>query len=220
MELSVRRSNRSYMSNGVFLVLEGGEGAGKSTQVDELRSRLEAAGYPAVFLQEPGGTPIAEHVRRTIKGQTDLTAEEELRLLCGARESLVSERIRPALRAGMIVVCDRYSPSSVAYQGYGRGIDTGIVRQANARATGGLFPDLVVLLDIDPQTGFARKATELLDRIEKAGMDFHSKVREGYLEQAHAEPDQWLVLDATGNQDSIAKKIWERVTELIGERRV
>jgi dTMP kinase len=131
---------------------------------------------------------------------------------------LVAEVIKPNLENGKIVICDRYADSTVAYQGYGRGLDLGMVRAINASATQGLTPNLTILLDISAETGLSRKSTKNPDRFERENMTFHQRVREGYLKLAADEPGRWLVIDATQTKDRIAQIVWQRVSHLLSSQ--
>lgn len=180
---------------GRFIVFEGGEGSGKSTASLAVVQRLQAEGRPVLHTREPGGTPAGELVRGLL--HQPLTPWAELFAFLAARAQLVATVIRPALDRGETVVCDRFAPSTFAYQVHARGLDPVVVRTANAAATGGLEPDLVVYLDIPPETGLARKHGE--DEAIRTGLEdleFHRKVREGYLLQARAAAARWTVIDA------------------------
>lgn len=206
---------------GVFVVLEGGEGCGKSTQAKLLCRRLLEEGYPSLPLplHEPGGTPLGDQVRRLLmaqRGKATITPLAELLLFSAARTELVQGVLRPALAEGRVVVCDRYTPSTIAYQGYGRGIPLETIDQVNRLSTGGLEPDLVVLLDMKPEDGLRRKSEEERQRFEEEPLAFHRRVRHGYLEQARADPQRWLRVKGTLPQERIAEVIWERVELLVG----
>lgn len=167
---------------GIFIAIEGPEGAGKSTQVRMLASWLRERGLEPLLTREPGGTAVAESARDILLHSDALSARTELLLMLAARSSLVAERIRPALDAGRVVVTDRFALSTMAYQAYGRELPLTEVAAMNAFATGGLEPDLTVLLDVDAVTGEARRASEGrgADRIERAGTDFHDRVVQAY----------------------------------------
>ncbi|MEO8541276.1 MAG: dTMP kinase [bacterium] len=190
-----------------FVVFEGGEGSGKSTASEAITERFRAAGVQVVHTREPGGTRAGELVRGLLHEQ--LTPWAELFAFLVARAQLVEEVIRPALARGETVICDRFAPSTFAYQVHARGLDEAAVRTANNIATGGLEPDLVVYLDIDPEVGLRRKLgeTEAI-RTGLEGLAFHRKVREGYLAQAAAEPEKWLVIDATLTPEAVANLAW------------
>ena len=195
--------------NGLLVTFEGGEGSGKSTQAALLSRRLESEGRGVLQLREPGGTPLGEELRRLLlQRRSAIAAEAELLLFLAARAELVRDLIRPALDEGKVVVCDRFSDSTIAYQGYGRGLDLAAVRALDTFATGGLVPDLTVLLDLPVAAGRARKPGER-DAIEAEGIAFHEHVRQGYLALAAEEPRRWLALDATLDADSIAAQVWD-----------
>jgi dTMP kinase len=195
-----------------FIVFEGGEGSGKSTASAAVAARLRVAGVPVVHTREPGGTKAGELVRHLLHEK--LTPRAELFAFLVARAQLVEEVIRPALQRGETVICDRFAPSTFAYQVHARGLNGEEVRRANRLATGGLEPDLVVYLDIAPEVGLRRKLgeTEAI-RTGLEGLAFHQKVREGYLVQAAAEPARWLVIDATLTPDEVVAQAFERIGE-------
>ncbi|MGA2285744.1 MAG: dTMP kinase [Dehalococcoidia bacterium] len=218
------------MRSGLFLAFEGGEGAGKTTQAKLLKERLQGLGKEVVLTREPGGTALGEHLREIIlrptereRSSTDarssLAPAAELFLFLAARAQLVSEVIRPGLEKGAIVVCDRYSASTIAYQGYGRGLDVEAVRRACDLAAGGLKPDLSILLDIPVSDGLNRKAVEgeAHDAIGGESRDFHERVRQGFQELVAAEPERWLVVDAALSPEEAARTIWPRVVELLDQ---
>lgn len=201
---------------GLFVVFEGPEGAGKSTQIAVLAERLRDLGRDVVFTREPGGTKAGDAVRKILldKDQVIFPLAEFL-LYSASRAQLVSEVILPALAAGKDVVSDRYAGASVAYQGHGRGLDLALVRHLNEHATAGLAPDLTVLLDIDPEEGLRRAgARSARDRLEAAGLDFHRRVRTGFLAQADADPT-WLLVDASQPQEAVASRVWSSVERLM-----
>ena len=183
---------------GVFIVFEGGEGAGKTTQARVLARRLQRDGHPAVLIREPGGTSLGESLRPRLKGRSDVTPTAELLLFMAARAQLVEEVITPRLRAGGSVVCDRFSASTL-----------GLV------ATGGLQPDLNILLDIPVASGLARKGDGSRDTFESQAAEFHEQVRKGYLEIARGDPDRWLVLDGAGPRNVISGQVWAKVKPLL-----
>lgn len=211
----------SQPARGLFVALEGGEGAGKSTQIDAVRHILEGEGHRVVTGREPGGTVLGERLREalfaTADGEAPPTPEAELLIFNAARAQLVAEVIRPALDDGAVVICDRFTGSTVAYQHFGRGLPREAVDAANDVATGGLKPDLVVLLDMPPEAGFERTGKGR-DYLERAGIEFHRAVRRGFLEQAAAEADRWLVLDATRLEMQITHAIVERLRPLLEQR--
>jgi len=201
---------------GLFITFEGGEGCGKSTQSKLLLRKFEQENVPAVLTHEPGGTALGNELRRTLKRKRDssLSPQAELFLFAASRVQLVAEVIRPALEAGKVVICDRFTHSTMVYQGYGRGLDFTAIKMVNNMATRHLNPDLIILLDISPEQGLVRKQS-LKDRFELEDLSFHQRVREGYLKMAAAEPDRWLVIDASLPKEKIAEIIWDRVSRIL-----
>ncbi len=199
----------------LFIVFEGGDGSGKTTQARALVRRLLRQGRSVLLTHEPGGTPLGESIRRRIKAGRDVSPLSELFLFAAARAQLVQGVVGPALRDGIIVVCDRFTPSTVAYQGYGRGLDLGLIDQVNRAATGGLSPDLVVLLDLPSQLAVTRKGETVRDVFDAAPLEFHGKVREAYLFQAAQDPGRWLVLDAARPRRDLTGDVWNKVQPLL-----
>ncbi|HMS13491.1 MAG: dTMP kinase [Microthrixaceae bacterium] len=195
------------MSRGRFIVFEGGEGVGKSTQAARLADRLGA-----VLTRQPGGTAIGAGLRRLLLDPSTqaLSVRAEALLMAADRAQHRVELIEPSLAAGRHVVCDRYTYSSVAYQGYGRGLDCDEVREMSAWATEEQWPDLVILLDLDPEIA-AQRLSGTPDRFESADAAFHRRVREGFLAMAVQEPSRWLVLDAARSADDLADEIASHV---------
>ena len=201
---------------GRFISFEGGEGAGKTTQIVRLAEFLRARGKEVLLTREPGGTALGEDVRKILKfadyGDT-LTQEAEALLFSAARAQLVREVIVPALERGVYVISDRFTDSSVAYQGAGRGLGEEAVSAVNCFATGGLEPDLTVLLDLDPKLGFARvrgragENGDKQDRMETMELAFYERVRASYLALAEACPQRFFVVDADATPDVIFEKI-------------
>ena len=201
----------------LFVVLEGIEGSGKSTQSRELGRRLASSGYAVTLVREPGGTPTGDRIREELLGSDDhLTPIAELFLFSASRALLVEATIRPALARGEIVVCDRYVASTLAYQGFGRGVDLETIQRTNDTATGGLYPDLAVLLDIEPEIGLARKPGSGLDRFEREHTGFLRRARDGFLDLARREPERWLVLDGSCSEGAVSRAVWRRVSEMLG----
>ncbi|GGR47164.1 thymidylate kinase [Deinococcus seoulensis] len=201
----------THPPGGLFISLEGPEGAGKSTQLARLAAQLEAHGQTHTVTREPGGTPLGLRVREVLLDPA-LTIDPlpEFLLYSASRAQLVRNVIRPALERGEVVLCDRYADSSLAYQGGGRGLNAGLLRQITQEATGGLTPHLTVLLDLDPAVGLERAARRgQPDRLEQADLDFHRRVRQAFLTLAAADPDRFLILDATQDQDTLADLIWQ-----------
>jgi dTMP kinase len=198
-------------SRGLLITFEGGEASGKTTQSELLAIHLEAGGWKVLRLREPGGTLLGEEVRRLLLDRDDgLTAEAELLLFLAARAELVRRVILPALVAGAVVICDRFSDSTYAYQGYGRGLALDTVRRLDAWATGGLKPDLTLLLDLPVELS-RRRLGDNNDVFEREDDAFHERVREGYFALASQEPRRWVVVDASLDAQTIANLIVERV---------
>ena len=197
----------------LFITFEGGEGSGKSVQSGALYRRLSKLAVPALLTHEPGETAIGEKIARWLKwGQNvAITPVAELLLFNASRAQLVAEVIKPGLKAGKVVICDRFADSTTVYQGYGRELDLPAVKAVNDVGTLGLRPDLTFLLDIPVEEGLARKKGRKHDRFEQEEIVFHQRVREGYLKLAAAEPSRWLVIDATQSKEIIGNIIWQRV---------
>jgi dTMP kinase len=183
----------------MFITLEGPDGGGKTTQINRLADYLRQQGYTVVTTREPGGTAIGDQVRQVLMklDNTSMHPRTELLLFCSARAQLVEEIIRPCLSKGEIVISDRYADSTLAYQGYGHGLDLGTLRMLLNFATGGLQPDLTLLLDLDAGDGLRRRKSEgEWNRLDAYALAFHQRVREGYLALAKNEPGRWQVVDA------------------------
>ena len=203
------------MACGRFITFEGGEGCGKSTQVVRLAAALEERGLKVLLTREPGGTRLSELIRTLLKDEAEDPPVDraELLLFLAARAQLVRNVIAPALEAGTWVISDRFSDSTVAYQGYGRGLPVDFVRAANDFACEGLRPDLTFLLDLDPETAERRMrgreaATNTsADRIERAGSGFHARLRKGFLELAAADAPRFSVVDASKSPDEVASVV-------------
>ena len=203
---------------GFFITFEGVEGSGKTTQVERLAERLRQAGRTVVTTREPGGTPISDRIRAVVLDQqnVEIHPHTEALLMCAARAQLVHELIRPALADGSVVICDRYSDSTFAYQGHARGQDPATLRALNDFATGGLVPDLTLLLDLPAEAGLERRfgpggTAGPTNRMDRLDLDFHRKVAAGYHALAQTEPDRWRLVDATCEEGSVAAAIWKTV---------
>ncbi|MGH9244763.1 MAG: dTMP kinase [Acidimicrobiales bacterium] len=199
---------------GTFIAFEGGDASGKSTQ-----ARLLAEHLGARSTREPGSTELGERVRQILLHADDvhLDPRAEALLFAAARAEHIAEVIGPALERGETVVADRYIASSLAYQGYGRGLPVDEIQHINEWATGGLWPDLIVLLDVPLETAALRLADDL-DKLEAAGDEFHQRVDEGYRKLAAADPDRWLVIDGTGAIDEVATRVREAVDRWLTHR--
>lgn len=211
-------------SRGLFITFEGVEGCGKSTQARALEERLADMGVSVVRTREPGGTPLGERLRDILldRAEAGMSAETELFLYLASRAEHVRNVIVPAIARGAVVIADRFGDASVAYQGGGRELGAGLVRDLNQVATLGVKPDVTFLLDLDPAAGLERLTSAGderpadPDRIESEEIEFHRRVREAYLAAAELEPERFLVLDAGGDRSAIADAIWERVARLLG----
>ncbi len=196
---------------GLFITLEGPEGSGKSTQLPLLVSWLEGLGYPVLRTREPGGTRIGERIRDLLHDpqHTEMNSRAEILLYSASRAQLVAEVVRPALAAGKIVVCDRYFDSTYAYQGYGRGLPLEDLRSITHFATGGLTPDLTLYLDLDPEVGLRRRLSGggEMNRLDCEALEFHRRVRAGYLELAAAEPQRWLIIAADAPIETVRERV-------------
>ncbi len=200
--------------NGAFITLEGVEGCGKTTQMTLLRDRLEREGRRVLLTREPGGTPIAEAIRDILldPANTALSPVAELLLYEAARAQHVAERIRPALDEGAIVICDRFADSTTAYQGAGRVLPGDTVRNLHRLATGAVWPDLTIVLDIPAEEGLKRAAAaRTRDRIEREPLEFHQRVRREFLRIAESEPERVKVVDAAQPPEAVAAAIYELV---------
>jgi dTMP kinase len=204
------------MGKGIFVTFEGSEGAGKSTQVALLIERLRRDGLPVLALREPGGTELGEEVRMLIR-RVDFAiapcAEAELLLFLASRSQLVREKILPALHDGMVVICDRYYDSTLAYQGAARAIPLEQIAQINSFAIGNCIPDLTFLLDLDPGEGLRRihlrHKKENDDRLERESLAFFEKVRAGYLTLVQREPKRFITMNATNSIEALQSAIYQ-----------
>ncbi|MBN1375941.1 MAG: dTMP kinase [Dehalococcoidia bacterium] len=207
------------ISHGLFITFEGCEGCGKSTHSRLLYKRLLNMKIPAILTQEPGGTPLGMKVRELLKvrGTININPMAELLLFNSCRTQLISDVINPALAAGKVVICDRFADSTVVYQGYGRGLDMKLVFTINDIATGGLEPDLTILLDTEPATGLNRKRNSTEDRFEAEGLAFHNKIRNGYLELMRKKPGRWLLIEPGMTIEQISDIIWKGISPSIDQ---
>jgi len=204
---------------GVLITIEGIEGSGKSTQCRRLIERLQAGGRDAVLTSEPDGTALGAAIRTLFETDgpppTPLT---QVFLFMAARQQHVAEVIRPALSRGAVVISDRYADATMAYQGFGHGVDLETIRDLNALATGGLLPDLTLVLDLEPAVGMSRIGGRPLDAFEKMDLAFHRRVREGYLEIAGMEKRRVVVIRADQGEDTLAAAVATAVEDLLGRR--
>jgi dTMP kinase len=200
----------------VLITFEGVEGSGKSTQMRRLERWLRREGYRPESTREPDGTALGAAVRRLFErpGVKPQPLAEVFLFMC-ARHQHVIERIRPWLRAGRVVLCDRYTDATVAYQGYGRGVDVELIRELNVQATGGVLPDLTLLFDLDPAAGFRRIGARRLDHFEREKLAFHRRVRRGYLDVMRAEPKRVRRVDAARDPATVERQVRAIVGELL-----
>jgi dTMP kinase len=222
--MGVRRISR----NGVLITFEGVEGSGKTTQLRRLGTLLRQDGYRVVETREPGGTAIAERIREVLLGAPgerqapeDMTPECEAHLILAARSQHVTHVIEPALQAGSIVLCDRFSDSTFAYQGYGRGMNLDQLREMNRLATGGLAPDLTLLFEIPVAMGLARRRKFDLEqnRLDRETKDFHEKIRRGFLTIAAREPRRVKKIDAVPHPETVATEVGTVVEAFLAKAR-
>jgi dTMP kinase len=210
----------------MFITFEGPEGGGKSTQARLLAERLRAAGYPVTLTREPGGTPAGRAMRAIWDdpAHSDLLPITDLLLICADRAQHVGALIRPALERGDIVISDRYADSTRAYQGYGSGLDVKTLETLLQIATGGLVPDLTILLDIPAAEGLERRrsvsqsGTAQLDRLDQRSLEYHQRVHNGYLKLAAQEPERWVIFDARQPVEGLADEIWQVVQARLTKR--
>ncbi|MDA1275310.1 MAG: dTMP kinase [Verrucomicrobia bacterium] len=214
----------STIHKGVFITFEGTEGSGKSTQIVRLENRLRKLGYTVKVVREPGGTPIGEEIRHTLKhsaANQGMTAETELLLLNASRAQLVREIVRPAIEAGEMVLCDRFYDSTIAYQGYGREMSMADVKNVIEVATGGISPNLTILLRISVNASEARRSARQnseatqRDRFEEANRAFFERVETGFQAIAASEPNRIKTVDGNGTIEQVEERIWEIVRRCI-----
>jgi dTMP kinase len=200
----------------LFITFEGVEGCGKSTQSRFLYRRLQKLAVPAILTHEPGGTALGEKITRTLKwaSQLGISPLAELFLFEVSRAQHIEDVIKPALKAGKTVICDRFTDSSTAYQGYGRGLDLKIISELNRVAMQGISPEITILLDAPAEAGLSRKKGKP-DRFHAENLAFHRRVREGFLKLAEADPKRCLVIDGTQSKESISEIIWDKVKRLL-----
>jgi dTMP kinase len=200
---------------GVLITFEGVEGSGKTTQMRRLARWLKTKGYRPELTSEPDGTPLGVAVRRLFERQPQPLTE--MFLFMAARHQHVADRLRPWLRAGRVVLCDRYTDATVAYQGYGRGLDPALIREMNLHATGGVLPDLTLLFDVDPAVGFRRIGRRRLDAFEREALTFHRRVRRGYLDILRSEPKRVRRVDAGRSPAEVTAQVRAIVEEYLGD---
>lgn len=200
---------------GILVTFEGIEGSGKSTQIGLTREYWEGKGYPCLVTKEPGGCPLGEEIRGLLLDKAELSINPlaELFLIEADRAEHVAEVLRPALEKGQMILCDRYADATIAYQGYGRGVDIDVIEEMNQWATGGLTPHCTIVLDCPVDLGMARADGK--DRFEREGHEFHRRVREGYLRIAKKDPQRVRVVSGTGDQVTIQEEIRRIIRPLL-----
>ena len=205
------------MKRGKLIVFEGIDGSGKSTQVLLLNQRLTSSGVETHLFREPGGTVLGEKILSILLAKKEITGGmdpvTEFLLFALARRELIRKKLKPLLEQDCIVILDRFGDSSLAYQGYGRGVKLEFIHQVNNEVTDGIQPSRVFLLDIDPELAMKR-IDGGDDRMEKGGIDFFRRVRDGYLEIARTQPEQYHIVDAAKDRDTIHREVWEIITKL------
>jgi dTMP kinase len=209
-----------------FITFEGPDGSGKTTQIQALHNDLKDEGYPVLLVREPGGTSIGDQIRAVLHdtSNAEMLPNAELLLYSASRAQLVGQMIRPSLQAGAVVLCDRYAESTLAYQGYGRGLDLELLKAITQFATGGLRPDLIVYLDIDAQEGLRRRQKGSRagegewNRMDQQGLGFYRRVRAGYLQMAAGEPQRWFMVDASRSAAEVGEAIREKVRGFLAQR--
>lgn len=210
------------MPSGYFITFEGPDGSGKSTQIQWLAEYLKGLGQPVLLTREPGGTEISEQVRDLLHDlrHREMQPRAEILLYSAARAQLVGQVIRPYLAGGGTVLCDRYADSTLAYQGYGHGLDLENLRQITSFATQGLQPDLTLLFDLDPAVGLRRRQADRVEwnRLDAYDLAFHQRVREGYHELSKADPARWVTLDATLDREKLQNEVRRVVLERLEVR--
>jgi dTMP kinase len=207
-------------NRGVFITLEGPDGSGKTSQLPLLAEHLRQQGMEVVTTREPGGTAISDQIKDVLKSMSNksMHPRTEILLFCSARAQLVEEVILPALLQGKIVISDRYADSTLAYQGYGHGYDLDLLRQMLNFATGGLWPDLTLYLDLDAEEGLNRRRSDggKWDRLDDYALAFHQRVRQGYLEMTAAAPQRWRLIDACQPPQAVQENLRRVVKDYLG----
>ena len=206
----------------LFITFEGPDGSGKTTQARMLADYLESQGYPVLCTREPGGTEISEQIRQVILSthNKSMRNETEVLLFSAARAQIVAELIRPALAQDKLVICDRYYDSTYAYQGYGLGLDLKSLRAITQFATGGLVPDRTFYVDVPVELGLQRRHRGETNRLDLKNVEYHTRVRNGYLELVQAEPQRFTLIDGSGTVEQVQTQIRARMMTELAERRM
>lgn len=206
-------------NRGLFITFEGTDGAGKTTQIERLTADLRQIGYDVCLTREPGGTPISEQIRDMLLNpdHSEMAATTELMLYAASRAQHVSEVIKPALKAGKIVICSRFTDATIVYQGYGRGLDLERIHRLNRIATDCVTPDVTFVLDLPVETGLQRVQNSRggLDRLEREKIDFHHRLREGYQTIAQQEPQRLKIIDAQVSPEQVYAQIQAIIEPLL-----
>ncbi len=197
----------------MFITFEGPEGAGKTTLINALQTRFVQIGREVVLTREPGAGDFGASIRQLLLEGDDISPPAELFLFLADRAENISRIVKPALQKGQIVLCDRHADSTVVYQGYARGLDVSELKKLNAMATQGLKPHLTILLDLPPQVGLSRQTKQ--DRLDRESLEFHQKVREGFLAEAKLDPNRWIILDAEKTPKEILEGCWNEIQSRI-----
>ena len=203
------------MKKGLFITFEGADGSGKTTQVNKIKTFLEAKGYDVVVTREPGALELGQKIRNILLHSTEVVADRcEIFLFVADRAQHIETFIKPAINQGTIVLCDRHTDSTIAYQGYGRGQDIEMLKQLNEIAVNGLKPDLTLLFDVSTEVAQERVGSEK-DRMESAGIEFHKKVRNGYLELAKQDPERIKIIDANLTIEEVFEQVKKIIDKII-----
>ena len=204
---------------GKLITFEGGEGGGKSTHIEQAARQLRATGHTVLVIREPGGTALGEEVRHILlrhKKMAGMTPQTELLLFCASRAQLVREVLEPALAQGQIILCDRFFDSTTVYQGVGRQLPAEQVARINRFAIGDCVPDLTIVIDVDPRVGLERaRGRELFDRMESQSLEFHQRVRAGYLALAGQEPERVKIVDGGRPLEAVFGDVWELIGHVV-----
>jgi len=202
---------------GKFITFEGIDGSGKTTQINLLEAKLNQQGIPTLILREPGGTKLSEKIRGILldRKNINLSPSAESLLFVAARTQLMAEKIKPSLEQNQFVICDRYADSTVAYQGYGRGLNVKYLEELNKFATDSIQPDITIILDVDPEKAAIRMASDVPDRLESAGINFFLKVRKGYYEIARRYPQRCVIIDGSRTESEVFELVLKEVDKKI-----